>query len=260
MNKQSKKFGQKPRICILKTDGINCEQETWYATALAQSGGDPYIVHVNQLRSRKQLLREFQVLIVPGGFSYGDMPISGRALAVELLSVLRDQLEQFVADGKLVLGICNGFQVLVRTGLLPFCELSSMEVTLERNQSGHFQCQWVELVGQPSPCVFTKGLNGRVITLPIAHGEGQFRTRVSTLTMLEQYNLIPLRYLANPNGSTNDIAGICNPSGRIFGLMPHPERYVKSSQYVNWRRTFHTEPHGLGIFTNGIAYAAKNLC
>ena len=161
-----------PRVCILQTDGTNCDRETAYA--FMRAGGNPRLVHINQLRARSVRLADFQILAIPGGFSYGDDVASGKILALELTTFLSDELRAFVEAGKLVIGICNGFQVLVRTGLLPFRELGKMSATLTHNVSGRFQCEWVRMVvEQGSPCVFTRGMESE-ISLQIAHGEGRF--------------------------------------------------------------------------------------
>lgn len=245
----------KPRVCILRTDGTNCDQETAYA--FEKAGAETKLVHVNELRNGSEKLSEYAILTIPGGFTYGDDVASGKILAVELMSFLGDQMQAFVDAGRLILGICNGFQVLVRTGLLPFGQLGRMSVTLTNNSSGRFQCQWVQLriVGA---CVFTRGLEGRMITLPIAHGEGKFFAGSSVLRMIEQANQTVTRYEGmNPNGSLNAIAGMCDPTGRIFGLMPHPERFVEATQHPNWRRGSQDEPHGLQIFRNAVEFAAQ---
>lgn len=245
----------KPQVCVLKTDGTNCDQETMFAFDLA--GGQSFLVHINQLKSGEMNLRNYQILVLSGGFSYGDDVASGKILAVELLSRLRDQLERFVGDGKPIIGICNGFQVLVRTGLLPFADLGVMTVTLTHNDSGSFQCEPVDMVVQPSRCIWTKAEEGQMITLQQANGEGNFFAAPGVMDTLEANGLIALRYLHNPNGSMHDVAGICDPTGLIFGLMPHPERYVTKYQHGNWRRISHIKPHGLPIFENGVAYAAQ---
>jgi phosphoribosylformylglycinamidine synthase len=241
----------------LRTDGTNCDKETAYACT--EAGGDSQLVHVNQLRAGIQKLDDFEVMVIPGGFSYGDDLASGKILALELLTFLRQQLEMFMSSGKIILGICNGFQVLVRTGLLPFGHLGQMQATLTNNVSGQFRCAWVEMAGQPSPCVFTQSLAGELITLPIAHGEGKVFASAEVLAELENQHLIPLRYVTNPNGSCNDIAGVCDPTGKVFGLMPHPERFVDWHQHPNWRRN-RIPAQGLWLLQNGITYAAKNLC
>lgn len=151
--KESIVRGVKPRVCILHTDGTNCDQETAYA--FSKAGGDCRLIHVNQLRCGAEKLSDYQILAVPGGFSYGDDIHSGKVLSVEMASFLSDRLRRFVDDGKLVLGICNGFQVLVRTGLLPWSELGSIKATLMQNDSGHFECRWTNLLVEQNHCVFT---------------------------------------------------------------------------------------------------------
>jgi phosphoribosylformylglycinamidine synthase I len=241
-----------PRVCILRTDGTNCDEET--AFAFAQAGAHPEPVHINQLRASEVGLGDFQILAIPGGFSYGDDLASGKVLANELLTYLRSQVEELIERGGLVIGICNGFQVLVRTGLLPFCELGDMRATLAHNNSGHFQCRWVELLAEPGPCVFTQGLDR--VRLQMAHGEGRFWAPNDILETIESNGQVALRYAHNPNGSINEIAGICDPTGRIFGLMPHPERNVLDTHDPNWRRG-NASPLGRVIFENAVRHAAQ---
>ncbi|MDQ0286011.1 phosphoribosylformylglycinamidine synthase [Desulfofundulus luciae] len=257
---------KKPRVCVLRTDGTNCDRETGYA--FERAGGDPHLVHVNQLRAGKKKLTEYQILVIPGGFSYGDDVHSGKILAVELTSFLKEQLQEFVDSGKPVLGICNGFQVLVRTGLLPAAKMGDIRTTLMHNDSGRFECRWVHLRVEDTPCIFTRGLAGRVLHFQAAHGEGKFYTDAQTLAGIEAGKQVVFRYSTsngdptsiyphNPNGSLAAIAGICDPSGRVLGLMPHPERFVDLTQHPNWRRQQFHEPHGLPIFRNAVAYAQE---
>jgi phosphoribosylformylglycinamidine synthase len=255
----------KPNICILRTDGTNCDIETMYA--VEKAGGRGQMVHVNQLRAGSADLKNYKMLIVPGGFTYGDDVHSGKILAVELISYLREQLLEFVEKGNLVLGICNGFQVLVRTGLLPQGNPGDIKVTLINNDSGRFECRWVNMRVEKSNCVFTRGMEGTVVSYQAAHGEGKFYTDKVTLEGLEKAGQVVFRYCtpegeptssypANPNGSLNAIAGISDSTGRIMGLMPHPERFVEHYQHPNWRRQ-KTEPHGLAVFKNAIDYINK---
>lgn len=252
----------KPRICILKTDGINCDQETAYA--FEKAGGNASIISVHTLKEEKNVLNNFQILALPGGFSYGDDVASGKILAVELLAHLKDQLHEFILQDKLILGICNGFQVLTQLGLLPFKTMGKKQATLAHNNSNKFECRWVTMRIEKSPCIFTQGLEGTEISLQVAHGEGKFFTSLELLNEIEQLGLVPLRYTHqsvatqeyphNPNGSLHAIAGICDKTGKIFGLMPHPERYVEQHQHPNWRRTPHISPHGLLFFKRAIEY------
>jgi phosphoribosylformylglycinamidine synthase len=251
-----------PRICILKADGTNCEVETAHACRLA--GATAEVVPVNRLRSGELRLADYDGLIVPGGFSYGDDVVSGKILAVELMTRLADALGEFAAAGKPILGICNGFQVLVRTGLLPFGQLGAMRATLAANGSGRFECRWVTLVRTA-----TAGIAATLperLELPSAHGEGRFWVDEATLAEIEVRGLVALRYAAadgrpteafpaNPNGSLSAIASISDPSGRVLGLMPHPERHVTRQQHPNWRRRAAGEPDGLRFFQAWVAAA-----
>lgn len=254
-----------PNVCVLRTDGTNCDEETAYA--FVKAGGLPRFVHVNELRSKADSLMNYAILAIPGGFSYGDDIAAGAVLANELISYLRGQLRAFVGAGRLVIGICNGFQALVRTGLLPLGTLGEPEAALMGNDSGRFECRWVQVVfSHDSPCVCAKGLVGKVIDLPVAHGEGKFMVSDSLLCELHELHLAPLRYRDpgghpatrypyNPNGSLDGIAGVCDLTGRVFGLMPHPERFVERTQHPNWRRFDFGKPHGLAIFENAVNFA-----
>jgi len=252
----------KPRVCILKADGTNCDKETAYA--FTQAGAAVNTVLINHLRSGYETLQNYQILVIPGGFSYGDDVASGKILTVELLSFLKEELEQFLLRDTLILGICNGFQVLVRMGLLPFKKLGSMDVTLSHNDSGNFECRWVKMVVEQTSCIFTQKLEGQEILLPVAHGEGKLYTSEETINQLEQERHIPLRYSFNgkttqdyphnPNGSLRAVAGLCDKSGRIFGLMPHPERFVMTYHYQDWRRQTCSSPHGTIFFQNAVNY------
>ncbi|RPF49865.1 phosphoribosylformylglycinamidine synthase [Thermodesulfitimonas autotrophica] len=257
----------RPPVMVLRTDGTNCDVETAYAFEAA--GGAPRLVHVNQLRAGREKLTDYRVLVIPGGFSYGDDVHSGKILAVELTSFLREEIESFVAAGGLVLGICNGFQVLVRTGLLPFGEVGPIRATLMVNDSARFECRWVRLRVEESPCVFTRGAAGRVVTFQAAHGEGKFFTDPATLNKIERQGLVVFRYVDaagrptqqypdNPNGSLGAIAGITDPTGRIMGLMPHPERNILPHHHPNWRRLRSSYPDGRFVFENAVAAARKS--
>ena len=251
----------KPRIAIVKTDGTNCDQETYYAWQKAK--GNPCMVSMYELRNGTKKLSDFDIITIPGGFSYGDDIASGKLFALELLSCLKDQLIEIIEQKKPIIGICNGFQVLVRTGLLPFKTVGTIQATLADNSSGKFECRWVAMRVEKSPCIFTKSLENKEVTFQAAHAEGHFIARESTICQMEENELVVLRYALqgkvteqypyNPNGSKFGIAGICDPTGTIFGLMPHPERLVDATQHPNWRSESIT-PYGLEIFNNAIQY------
>ncbi|MDO8583506.1 MAG: phosphoribosylformylglycinamidine synthase I [bacterium] len=259
----------KPKVLILKTEGTNCDEELFYAFKIA--GGDPKIVHVNELRSKKENLKNYNILAIPGGFSYGDDIVSGKILAVELTSFFSKELKRFIErKDTLIIGVCNGFQVLIRTGLLPFRTIGKMQATLTNNDSGHFDCRWINLkIEKNTSCVFLKDLEGQNVSYQVSHGEGKFLAEKNIIEKLEKEKLVAFRYVdekgsptqkypENPNGSLRAIAGICDITGRILGLMPHPERFVKIEQHPNWRRIQIDKPQGLPIFENMIKYI-KNL-
>ncbi len=252
-----------PSIAILKADGTNCEIETAHACRLVGANAD--ILPMNTLRSGGATLADYDALIIPGGFSYGDDVAGGQVMAVELMSRLRDQLGDFAAARKPIVGICNGFQVLVRTGLLPFGVPGDAEVALIQNRSGRFECRWVRmLVESGAGDGFLDGLP-TTLEMPMAHAEGRFYADPETLSRIEEAGLVALRYAgqgdnptdeypANPNGSMGAIAGVADPSGRIFGLMPHPERFTERYQHPDWRgRSAEVEPHGLEFFRSFVA-------
>lgn len=256
---------------VLTGFGINCDVET--ESALKRAGADARRVHLNDVIADPALLEEAHILAVPGGFSFGDDVGSGRILANRLRYRLGDPLKLFVAQGKLVIGICNGFQVLVKMGLLPLFEPEfRQDVTLTHNDSGRFENRWVHLEKDPAtPCVWLEGIEE--IELPIRHGEGKFVPRdEAVLERLHKQGQVALRYAAstggpaqgefpaNPNGSTDDIAGLCDPSGRVFGLMPHPEAYVDRTNHPCWtRQELPEEGLGLQVFRNAVAYAEAEL-
>jgi len=254
----------RPKVIILRTAGTNCDYETEYAFKLA--GARAERVHINRLIEGSVRLDDYDILAIPGGFSYGDDISAGVLLANELRYKLRDQVERFIEEGKLIIGICNGFQVLVKAGLLP--RFKGMEgkqlATLHLNDSAKFECRWVYLRLESDRCVFTKGLKP-IIYLPVAHAEGKFVAPKDVLDRLEENGQVVFRYVDeegriagypyNPNGSMRNIAGICDPTGRIFGLMPHPERYVWRYQHPRWtREELPEEGDGLAIFKNAVRY------
>lgn len=258
------------KVCILQTDGVNCDNELFYA--FKKFGGSTEFVHVNELRDKSKSLKNFQILALPGGFSYGDDVVSGKIWAIELISFLRKELEEFRKKGGLIIGICNGFQVLIRTGLLPFGNLGKMDATLSNNDSGHFECRWIDLKTENSKCVFLKG-NYDIGHFAVNHGEGKLFASPEVIKKIEDKNLVVFRYVdesgnptqkypQNPNGSINSIAGVTDPTGRVLGLMPHPEKFIDSTQYPNWRREkilrqAQDKPHGSFIFEDMVNYVKE---
>ncbi len=256
-----------PPVLILHANGTNRDREA--AWAVEQAGGAPQIVHVNQLLEGQRRLADYRMLVLPGGFSYGDDLGAGRLWAVTLGHRLADDLQAFVASGRPVLGICNGFQALVKSGLLPGVALddsAKRRVTLTRNDSGRFECRWVTLAPQPGPCVWTRDLP-EPIYCPVAHGEGKLVcSDEATLADLQERQLVALRYSGpagetagyphNPNGSWGDIAGICNPAGNVLGLMPHPEDHIIPRQHPGHHRG-RGGGLGLALFQNGVRHAAN---
>ena len=256
-----------PRILILSATGSNRDRDV--ATACDLAGGAPEIVHINAAIAGTRKLADYQMLILPGGFSNGDDLGAGKLWAVALRHKLGEALDAFVAAGKPVLGICNGFQALVKSGLLPGDGAPGAKpaVTLTRNERAHFECRWVHLEPDPaSPCVFTRGLE-EPIFCPVAHGEGQFVARDdAALKGLEARGGAALRYVDahgnragyphNPNGSVANIAGITNAKGNVLGLMPHPENHVRPEQHPEFHRGV-VGRSGLALFRNGIQYAGQ---
>ncbi|GIV87934.1 MAG: phosphoribosylformylglycinamidine synthase subunit PurQ [Chloroflexus sp.] len=250
------------KALILRAPGINRDTDAALACELA--GARPERIHVNRLAEGSIRLADYALLVIPGGFSYGDHLGAGRLLAVDLIHRLGEELERFVADGRPVIGICNGFQVLVKAGLLPGPPRQLPQVTLTTNESGQFECRWVHLEPVPtSRCLFTRGIE-QPIEVPVAHGEGRIAVRdEATLAELEANGLVALRYLgdeypANPNGSPHRIAGLCNAQGNVLGLMPHPENAVLPHQHPRWtREPVRREGDGLQIFRNAVRYAAS---
>jgi phosphoribosylformylglycinamidine synthase I len=248
-----------PRALILRAPGTNCDHET--AHAFERAGGLARRVHVRELVHKPALADDSQILCIPGGFSYGDDIASGRIFALELKTRLADVLLRFRDRGGLVLGICNGFQVLVQTGLLLADRTTAAPLaTLAHNHSGRFIDRWVRLHAVPGRCVFLQGMGD--FELPIAHGEGRFVARsAADFAALEAAGQLVLRYApaadgrsGNPNGAQGDVAGACDETGRILGLMPHPERFIDATQHPAWRGRFETDAAGAGLtlFANAV--------
>lgn len=262
-------FRSMVRVCVLFAAGTNCDNETAHAFRLA--GAVPEAVHINVLKRRQRRLDDFDILTIPGGFSYGDYISSGRILANELRHNLREDIERFLAAGKLILGICNGFQVLVKCGLLPGFSrpFEPQSVTLDANDSFRYEDRWVHLQSEPSPCVFTSRFPD-LGYLPVAHAEGKFIAKdPSVLARLTKQGQIVLRYVTatgdranypeNPNGSAQGIAGICDPTGRVFGLMPHPERCTSPTHHPHWVRRRPGDYDGMYVFKNAVRYVEEHI-
>ena len=251
------------RVIVLRAPGSNCDEET--AFAFERAGATAERVHLNRWLESPRLAGEFQILCLPGGFSYGDDLGSGRIFGNQLRHHLGESLAAFRDAGKLILGICNGFQILIKSGLLDSDDADGAGATLSWNASGRFIDRWVNLRVADERCVFLKGIER--MYLPIAHAEGQFVGRdESTLDRLEQNGQLALRYCEsdhcpalafNPNGAARDVAGMCDRSGRVFGLMPHPERFIDRTQHPQWTRMApFDEGGGLQVFRNAVRYFA----
>ncbi len=254
----------KVSVLILRAPGTNCDAETVFA--FQQAGAATSLVHVNQLIRHEKRLSDYQIMVIPGGFTYGDDIAAGRVLANELRLKLGEDIPKFVEGGGLILGICNGFQVLVKAGILPgLTGDGTPPLALADNDSGKFECRWVRLsVNRESPCVFTNGIDS--MYLPVAHGEGKV---VADPAVLPELNVVlyytdeqgdnKAGYPHNPNGSAGNIAGICDSSGRIFALMPHPERHIRGTQHPQWTRLgAKKRGDGFQIFQNAVKWV-KNL-
>lgn len=257
------------KAIVLRAAGINCDMETEYALELA--GAKAQRVHINRIIEDKSLLDAFQIIVFPGGFSYGDDVAAGKILANQIVHHLYDPIRKFIEQGKLVLGICNGFQVLVKTGILPGGDSADAlqgDVTINWNDSGKYEDRWVYLAPQTERCVFIEP--GRQIYLPIAHAEGKIVAKdASTLEKLTSEDHIAFKYVdvngnegdypINPNGSIHSIAGFTDETGRVLGLMPHPERFIRPTHHPRWSREENVDTDGMTIFNNAIKYIRENF-
>jgi phosphoribosylformylglycinamidine synthase len=253
----------KPRALLLHANGTNRDHDV--ARALELAGAQPEVVPLNALRNRQSSIVNYQLLVIPGGFSYADALGAGKMMGLDLKTYFAEEVSRFVASGKPVLGICNGFQALVKSGLLPGLDADHHRpyATLTFNAHGHFECRWVTLRPRSQTCLWTRGLD-ELIHCPVAHGEGNFILTdprlLADLTANDQIALtyahadgLPAdeRYPANPNGSIADIAGICNPQGNMLGLMPHPENHIVAYQHPRFTRG-ESGRLGLRLFENGV--------
>jgi len=273
------------KALVLTGYGLNCDYETDYALKIA--GADSDRVHINEIiSSQKQDARlrldDYHILVLGGGFSWADDHGAGVIMATRLRYTIGEQIEKFIGKGKLVLGICNGFQALVNLGLLPGIDgdYRSRRVAITYNDSGNFIDTWVRLtVREDTACVFTRGISS--IELPVRHGEGKFFAEQTVIDELFERHQVVMQYAdaqgnpaqggrpLNPNGSLRDIAGICDSTGRIFGLMPHPEAYNHYTNHPDWvakreqlarvgKTIEREEGEGIAIFRNAVTYIREH--
>jgi phosphoribosylformylglycinamidine synthase I len=274
------------KALVLTGYGLNCDYETDYALRIA--GADSERVHINELIGSKKAdarlrLDHYHILVLGGGFSWADDHGAGVIMATRFRYNMGEQIEEFIGKGKLVLGICNGFQALVNLGLLPGIDgdYRSRRVAITYNDSGNFIDTWVRLkVREDTESVFTKGIS--TLELPVRHGEGKFFAEQAVIDELFKRRQVAMQYVdaqgnlaqgawpVNPNGSLHDIAGICDSTGRIFGLMPHPEAYNHYTNHPDWTRkrqelarigkqVEQEEGEGIAIFRNAVNYIREHL-
>ncbi len=251
-----------PRALILRAPGANCDAEAQFA--FERAGASAERVHINRLREQPSLLHRYQILVVPGGFTYGDDVAAGKILGNQLAHFLGESLRRFRDADKLILGICNGFQALLKAGLLVPPDEDGPLATLTHNALGRFEDRWVYLQATPGRCPFLTDYER--LYVPVAHGEGNFICRQPwILKGLQQAGQVVLRYVnsqgqpglypVNPNGSQEDVAGLCDATGRVLGLMPHPERHVLPTQHPQWTRVgLAEEGDGLRLFRNAVTF------
>ena len=265
---------KRPKVIVLRTAGTNCDTETAFAFRMCGALAD--LVHINELTRKEKSLDGYHILAIPGGFTYGDDISSGKILANEIKYRLDEELKDFIKEKKLIIGICNGFQVLVKAGILPGLYGEEIEATLTFNDSGKFEDRWIYLKrgdkgqGTRGKCIWTKNFK-KIIYLPVAHGEGKFIPKDRhVLKALSENGQIVFQYVdengrfgpypVNPNGSIEHIAGICDPTGRVLGLMPHPERHILGTQHPRWTREgLKRFGDGIEIFKNGVRHVKENL-
>ena len=262
----------KPKTLVLTGEGINCDMET--ALAFEKAGASAKRIHVNDLIAKPKMLSGFHAFAFPGGFSFGDDLGAGKAFANKLVHAvsggnrLFDSIVEFIEAGKAVIGLCNGFQILVKSGLLPALGGKfEQQVTVFQNDSNRYENRWVKTKILPSSCIFTRGIHS--IDLPCRHGEGKFIAPEKTLKELWKKKLVVMQYAdpsgeptmsypENPNGSMDAIAGICSERGNVFGLMPHPEAFLFPTNHPQWPR--HSKKgEGLKVFENAVNYLKKEF-
>ena len=262
------------RVIVLSGYGLNCDHETAYSFESIGAKADR--VHINDLSSGKCKLNDYDILVFTGGFSWGDDHGAGVLQALRMKKYLTDDIKRFVDRGRLIIGICNGFQTLVNLGILPGLDQKwERNVALLHNDCGNFRNDWVKLqINKKTPCIFTKDID--YIELPVRHGEGKFFAESTTLKKLiennqvvmqyasDQNNLANLNFPENPNGSLHDIAGICDPTGHIFGLMPHPEAFNQLANHPQWTRFKNDSAKipkytGIALFERAINYIQDAL-
>lgn len=260
----------KPKILILTGYALNRERDAEFA--FAKAGGDPEIVHINDLIDGEKKMSDYQIFMIPGGFSYSDETGSGNALANKIIYNLGDEIIKFIEDKKLVLGVCNGFQVLVNLGLLPGFDnnYTDRKIALRHNTSAHVECRWVHIKNQSEKCVFTKDID--MVHCPVANGEGNFYCDNKTLKKLTDNDQVVFKYTKpdgslaegefpyNYSGSLEDVAGVCDSTGRVLGMMPHAEDAVNFTNINNWNKLKTTRDFqdsdiaGLKIYQNAVNY------
>lgn len=271
----------KPKVLVITGYGINCEEET--AKCFNWSGANAEIIHINDVINGNKKIKDYQIMAFPGGFAYGDDTGSGNALANKIKNNLNDDILKFAQEDKLIIGICNGMQMLANLGLIPATDLKygERQAALMHNLTARLECRWIYVKNNSKKCVWTRDIE--MLHLPIAHGEGNFYTEKSTLEKMQKADQIVFKYVKedgspaaneypfNPNGAMEDIAGVCDPSGRIFALMPHPERFnsftneegweLKKEKLIREQATkspnsiiLPTKGEGLKVFENAVKY------
>jgi phosphoribosylformylglycinamidine synthase subunit PurQ / glutaminase len=263
-----------PKTLVITGYGINCEEETAYV--FRKAGAEADIVHVNDLIDGHKNMKDYQILAIPGGFSYGDDTGAGNALSNRIKNNLNEQVLAFAQEDKLAIGICNGFQMIANLGLVPATEnqYGKREVALMWNKTARYECRWVHMKVESQKCIWTRGIEK--LFVPVAHGEGNFYTEPEILKYIKDNDQVVFRYTKpdgspsnnefphNPNDALEDIAGLTDPSGRLLGLMPHPERFHTFTNHPDWNRIkeehkrkgepLPEEGEGMKIFRNAVKY------